>query len=153
MNKKLKIILISIVFILSVFFIFIKTINSPERTIKNYIESIDTHNIDRLNKCVTYDNRLGAEGIDTIKNAIESMKLINVELVNDESIYSSYIQGKSKSFKDELPRDDIKIYKVKYYIKYKDDNKSVKDSGEYTQTYYLIKESYSKKWKINDIGD
>ena len=91
MNKKLKIILISIVFILSVFFIFIKTINSPERTIKNYIESIDTHNIDRLNKCVTYDNRLGAEGIDTIKNAIESMKLINVELVNDESIYSRYI--------------------------------------------------------------
>ncbi len=91
MNKKLKIILISIVFILSVFFIFIKTINLPERTIKNYIESIDTHNIDRLNKCVTYDNRLGAKGIDTIKNAIESMKLINVELVNDESIYSRYI--------------------------------------------------------------
>ncbi|WP_291653327.1 hypothetical protein [Clostridium sp.] len=56
-----------------------------------------------------------------------SMKLVDIELINDESIYNVYMH--SGSFKDDFPRNDFKIYNVKYYIKYKDDNKSVKDSG------------------------
>lgn len=57
------------------------------------------------------------------------MKLVDIELINYESIYNVYMHSGSGSFKDDFPRNDFKIYNVKYYIKYKDDNKSVKDSG------------------------
>lgn len=152
MNKKLRIIIISAVFILSIFFIFIRTLNTPERVIKNYITYMDTENISKLNSCVTYNYRFSDEALETIR-IIESMKLLDIEVVNDESIYNAYMHSGSGSLYDDLPRNDIKIYKVKYDIKYKDDNKSVTGSGEYTKKYILIKESDTGKWKIDDIGE
>lgn len=153
MNKKLKITVISFVFVLifSIIFIFIKSGNSPESIIKDYIAYMDTQNINKLNSCRTYNYRISNEGLETIKN-IESMKLLDIEAVNDESIYNTYMHNGSGALYHDLSRNDIKIYKVKYDIKYKDDNKSVTDSGEYIKKYFLIKENGSGKWKINDIG-
>lgn len=151
MNKKLKIIIISIVFILSILFIFIRSNNAPERVIKNCIKYEDMQNIDKLTSCFTYNYRLSDDGIEIIKN-VESMKLIDIELVNDESIYNIYMHSGRGTLRNDLSRNDIKIYNVKYYIKYKDDNKSVDGSGEYVKMYFLIKESDTGKWKIDDIG-
>ncbi|MDB1924355.1 DUF4829 domain-containing protein [Clostridium tertium] len=81
------------------------------------------------------------------------MELIYMELVNDESIYNVYMHSGKGSLRNDLSRDDIRIYNVKYYIKYKDDNKTVSGSGEYTKKYFLIKESNTGKWKIYNIGE
>lgn len=153
MNKKLKITVIAFVFVIifSILFIFIRIGNSPESVIKDYITYMDTQDINKLNSCRTYNYRLSNEGLETIKN-IESMKLLDIEIINDESVYNTYMYNGNGALYHDLSRNDIKIYKVKYDIKYKDDNKAVTDSGEYIKRYFLIKENSSRKWKIDDIG-
>ncbi|MBY0757194.1 DUF4829 domain-containing protein [Clostridium sardiniense] len=151
MNKKLKITVIAFVFVFSMLFIFIRIGNSPESVIKDYIKYMDTQNINKLNSCRTYNYRISNEGLETIKN-IESMKLLDIEVINDESIYNTYMHNGNGSLYHDLSINDIKIYQVKYDIKYKDDNKAVTDSGEYIKKYFLIKEHGSRKWKIDDIG-
>ncbi|VYU55348.1 DUF4829 domain-containing protein [Clostridium tertium] len=146
MNKKLKIIIISVVFILSIFFIFIKSSNTPEKVIKNYIKYKDMHNIDKLSSTVTY------EMPDYYIDNIETMKLINLELITDEVLYNAYMHDGKGSLRKDLSRDDVRIYTVDYYIKYKDDNKSVEDSGEHNKHYTLIKEKGTNKWIIDSIG-
>lgn len=125
--------------------------NKPEMVIKNCIKYEDRQNINKLTSCFSDNYRLSDESIESIKN-VANMKLIDLKLVNNESIYNAYIHNGRGTLIDNLSRDDVRIYNVKYYIKYKDDTKSVDGSGEYSKMYFLIKESNTQKWKIDDIG-
>lgn len=147
MNKKLSIIIVSIIFILGILFVFMKSINTPEKVIKNHIKYINEHNIDKLSNTVTY------ELSDYMIENIDTMELISLELVNDESAYDTYIRSGGGQIIDNLSINNVKIYKVKYYIKYKDDTKSVTGSGEFIRNYYLIKDKDTGLWKINDLGE
>lgn len=147
MNKKLSIIIVSIIFILGVLFIFMKSTNTPEKVIKNHIKYINQHNIDKLSNTVTY--KLS----DYMIENIDTMELISLELVNDEYTYDTYIRSGGGRIIDNLSINDVKIYKVKYYIKYKDDSKSVTGSGEFIRNYYLIKDNNTGLWRINDLGE
>ncbi|MBS5938603.1 DUF4829 domain-containing protein [Clostridium sartagoforme] len=149
MNKKLKIIIIFFIFIILGGVIFIKSFNTPEKVIKNHIKYKNTHNIKKLSSTIT--DEISDNYIEYVDN-IETIKLINMELQVDSNFYNIYINGGKGRLRKDLSRDDIKIYTVNYYIKYKDDNKSVKGSGKHSTNYILIKEKSSNKWIIDDMG-
>lgn len=151
MSKKFNINILIFIFI--VFFIFssillIKNLNNPEMVIKNHIKYKNAHNIEELSSTIT--NPLSTNYIEYLDN-IESTNLINLKLNTDEKLYNIYINSGKGSLRKNLSRDTVKIYTVNYYIKYKDDTKSIEGTGEHSHNYILIKEN--GKWLIDDIGD
>lgn len=150
-NFKLILILFVAILILAISFISIQNETAPKRVIKDSVKYKNMQNIDKLQGCYSYDYQGAYRSIDSISN-IESMKIINIELVKDESIYYSYMHNGRASLRTDLSRKDIKIYNVKYDIKYKDDSKAVVSSGEYLRKYYLLKEGPAGEWKISDVG-
>ena len=152
MSKKLRSLMIF--FILAILFIlcsalFIKTFNTTERVIENHIKYTDMHNIKKLSRTIT--DEIDNNYLKYIDN-IETMRLISMELHTEDNYYNIYLNGGKGSLRKDLSRDDVKIYTVDYYIKYKDDNKSVEGSGEHSKIYTLIKEEDTNRWIIDEIG-
>ena len=143
-----------IFFILAVFLIlgntlFVITFNTPERVIENHIKYRNNNDISKLSRTIT--DEIDDNYLESIDNT-EAMRLISMKLHTEENYYNIYLNSGKGSIRKDLSRDDVKIYTVDYYIKYKDDNKSVEDSGEHSKIYTLIKEKDTNKWVIDEIG-
>ena len=146
-----------IVFILLILFISVICFNSfkkqtslnqntdPKTAIENAFKFENDHDVNKLKNCYTSHLLDAVCKKDAIDN-IESIKLINLDLVTDEKYYQSYINKK-----ENLTRDDIAIYNVNYYVKFKGLRVEPIDSGEKETYYYVIKEKDSS-WKIDSIG-
>ncbi|RDY22922.1 DUF4829 domain-containing protein [Romboutsia maritimum] len=117
----------------------------PKTTIENSFKFENDHDVNKLKNCYTSNLVDAVCKKDSVDN-IESTKLLNLNLVTDETYYQNYINTK-----DNLKRDDIAIYNVNYYVKFKGLRAEPIDSGEDETYYYVIKEKDST-WKIDSIG-
>lgn len=117
----------------------------PKTTIENSFKFKNDHDVNKLKNCYTSHLVDAVCKKDSIDN-IESTKLLNLNLVTDETYYQDYINTK-----DNLKRDDIAIYNVNYYVKFKGLRAEPIDSGEDEIYFNVIKEKDST-WKIDSIG-
>lgn len=117
---------------------------------------------DSKNVIYQYFNYRNKKDIESIKNLllnkedinimqsdndyIKSIKLINVEEEQNESIKKAYLKN-STSIADK----NTKIYKVKYEVIYDSKSTLSNKSGIYDCWYFLTRFSYQSSWKI-DIG-
>lgn len=119
-----------------------------EEVIKKSFKYRNNRELDKLLEC--YKDRHKNDNF-RFEN-LEVIEINNIELEADESIYWSYLNNVFVS-ESNLDFEELRIYKVKYYIEFKDDTIEPIKSGNNSRHFYLIKEKDSGKWLIQDTGD
>ena len=119
-----------------------------EDVIRNSFKYKNEHNLDKLLECYTDRNKNSNFRLDNL----EYIEIIDLKQVTDESQYRNSII-RIRSGENNLKIKAIKIYYVKFNIKYKDDTIEPINSGETMNEFTLIKLKNSDKWLINDVGD
>ena len=82
---------------------------------------------------------------------LDSIKIIDIEEERDERIKRGYL-GNGRGNINGVTEDNVKVYKVKYEIKFINDEVGPQDSGTYTWWYFLIREDNKSPWLIDDFG-
>lgn len=125
----------------------IDRIQSAETVILNSFKYENDHNLAKLKEC--YTSRYNK--VNFRLDNIASTEVLEIKLLEDQRYYKFYLEyGRGRI--NNVDRKNIKAYKVKYYVEYKDQTIEPRDSGEYEQAYYLIKENNKGNWKIDSIG-
>lgn len=115
--------------------------NNPVKVIEKSFEFKNKHDYDEYKNCYKYPDSIQEDSLDNI----ESIKIINIDKVKDENLYKAFTDGNN------IDKKNVKIYKVKYDIKFKDSSKTPIDNGEDEIDYILVKDE-SSKWKIHSWG-
>lgn len=139
MKRKNIVIIILIIIIFSGLLLVMN--NSSDKVIENSFKYLEANDINNLKKC--YSDRYQNTNFN-IEN-IESVELIEKILITDKSEYDNYISRVNNN-------ENIKIFKVKYELKLKNEEIGPEPSGVYEKIYYLKKESFWEKWKIDEMG-
>lgn len=124
-----------------------KDLISSEQIIKDSFKYKNEHDLDKLRQCysASYINS------DFRLNNIVSTKVLDIKLLKDERNYSFYI-GTGNGRINGVKRKNLIIYRVRYAIEFKDQSIEPIDSGEYDESFYLIRENNLDSWKIDAIG-
>lgn len=116
---------------------------SAEDLVKRSIKLMNDHNKIELIKCYTKDNELNNFRLENLK----SIKLIDISFEEDIRQYESYIS----TLKSSVDINDLKIYNVKYDIKYLDESNEPIKNGINVQQFFVIKQS-NGEWKISGVA-
>lgn len=156
MKGNLKIFIIAIITIISLIGcskVSNKTINteddSPKKVIENYFKYKNEKNKDKL--LTTLTDKYNSPNVFWGFENLDSTKIISVEEEKDEKLKESYLVNGSGRVNG-ATKNNIKIYKVKYDVKYKKDGVGPQDSGTYDWWFFLIREDENSQWLIDDMG-
>ncbi|NFH90244.1 DUF4829 domain-containing protein [Clostridium botulinum] len=133
---------------------FIKSINlsgaikSPEDVIRDSFKYENAHQLKNLLTCYTTRYK----DINFRLDNLESCRLNSLELITDSRIYKSYFTS-GRGMINNIKRENVRKYTVKYNVQYKDQSKEPEDSGEYEKLFTLIRENNLGEWKIDGIGE
>lgn len=84
-------------------------------------------------------------------DSIENVEVISIDEEPDSKFKEGYLNnggGRDTG----LTEDNVKVYKVKFDVKYKEGANTAQDSGTDIQWFYVIKENGSTQWVIDDNG-
>lgn len=118
---------------------------SPEQVLKEHFKLLNEKKVNKLEQTVTKRHEGTLWGTENL----EYIKIISIEEDTTEATKSGYLDYGAGAKKKPT---DLKIFKVKYEVKYKDDQKGPQPSGEYEWNYFLIKENKDSPWLIDDWG-
>ncbi|HAG43098.1 MAG TPA: DUF4829 domain-containing protein, partial [Clostridium sp.] len=82
---------------------------------------------------------------------IEYINIISIDEEMDTKFKEGYLQngrGKEKGISEE----NLKVYRVKYDVTYKEGTITARDSGIYEEWYWVIRENSNSLWVIDDAG-
>ncbi|RDY23211.1 DUF4829 domain-containing protein [Romboutsia maritimum] len=158
MSKKQKICILSLAIIVFVGGLFIKQKkqtdweNNPEKVIENYFKFQNNHDIDKLSDCYLKQPYNGSYKLSKEElNNIENTKVIKIELLKNENTYKGDLDIYNQLNPNNLiEKEDIKIYSVSYYIRFKDDSNTPIKNGE-DQVFFTIVKDKNSDWKIFTI--
>ncbi|MEG1481743.1 DUF4829 domain-containing protein [Clostridium sp.] len=84
----------------------------------------------------------------------ENLKKINLESISEETdkaVIEGYITH-GRGMDNGTTLENLKVYNVKYDVKYKDDSEGPEKSGTYEKWFYVIRENKDAPWLIDDFG-
>lgn len=119
-----------------------------EELIKNLFKYTNEKDIDKISSCFVHSERYSKE--NRLFN-LEYMDIIEIKLETDRLQYENYINSFLLKQKD-LNVEALKIYKVKYNIKFINEDIEPIENGEVTKEYFIVKLNGSDKWLIEAIG-
>lgn len=82
---------------------------------------------------------------------LDYINIINSTIEENETERNCYVKD-GRGAVNGVKSDDLVILRVKYSLKYIDDNISSRPSGMYDYYFYLIRDSEASPWKIDDQG-
>ena len=124
-------------------------IENPQSVVENYFKSMNEKNVDDHLKTLSEDEKRNQDKINFDK--IEYINIISIAEEMDTKFKEGYLQngrGKEKGISEE----NLKVYRVKYDVKYKESTITARDSGTYEEWYWVIRENSNSLWVIDDAG-
>jgi len=124
-------------------------IGNPQSVVENYFNSMNEKNIDEHLKTLSENEKRNQGKINFDK--IEYINIISIDEEMDTKFKEGYLQngrGKEKGIYEE----NLKVYRVKYDVKYKEGTITARDSGIYEEWYWIIRENSNSLWVIDDAG-
>lgn len=123
------------------------TLEDSEKVIRDAFIYENNHNLNKLRD--SYSSKYSNSSF-RLDNLV-SIKILELKLLEKEVNYNDYFNyGRGRI--NNIERKNLIIYKVKYYIEFKDQTIEPMNSGEYERGYYLIRENNVGNWKIDDSG-
>lgn len=122
--------------------------NSNQTVIKNHFKYVKEKNLGKILTTLTERNSNAYWDFDNL----ESIKLINIEEEKNEKFKQSYLlygEGKTNGTTEK----NLKVYKVNYEIKYKNDTLQPQTSGIYDWWYLVIRKDENSPWLIDEVTD
>lgn len=121
----------------------------PQEVVENYFKYMNVKNKEKLLENLTEEYKAanmvwGFENLDYIK-------ILNLEEETDPTQKNGYLtngKGKYNGTKEE----NLKVFRVNYEVKYKDDNVGPQPSGKYIWWFFVIRENSSSPWIISEFG-
>lgn len=123
--------------------------NSPQVVVENYFKYYNEKNKDGVISTLTgwHD----APNVVWDFDNLESIRILNIEEEKNEDILNGYLMDGRGSVNG-ASKENVKIYKVNYEVKYKTDGVGPQASGTYEWWYFLIREDENSPWLIDDMG-
>ncbi len=124
-------------------------IENPQSVVENYFNSMNEKNVDEHLKTLSENEKRNQGKINFDK--IEYINIMSIDEEMDTKFKEGYLQngrGKEKGISEE----NLKVYKVKYDVKYKEGTVTARDSGTYEEWYWIIRENSNSPWVIDDAG-
>lgn len=128
----------------------VSTSNSnPQTVVENHFKYKNEKNKDKLLTTLTevYNTPNMVWGFENL----ESIKLIEINEDTSENIRNGYLFNGRGSVNGVSP-ENLKVYKVKYELKLKQDGIGPQDSGTYDWWYFVIRKDKNSPWLIDDYG-
>ena len=82
---------------------------------------------------------------------LDSMKIIDIQEEKSDVIRNGYLRNGRGSVNN-TTETNLKVYKVKYEVKYKKNGIGPQDSGTYDWWYFVIRRDEDSPWLIDDMG-
>ncbi len=124
-------------------------IENSQSVVENYFNSMNEKNVDEHLKILSENERKNQGKINFDK--IEYINIISIDEEMDTKFKEGYLkngQGEGKGISEE----NLKVYRVKYDVKYKEGTITARDSGTYEEWYWVIRENSNSPWGIDDAG-
>lgn len=121
--------------------------NSSKATVENYFKYYNEKNKEKL--LTTLAAHWASPNIVWGFENLDSMKLLDIK--EDTSRIDDYLEHGNGTINN-TTKENLKVYKVKYDVKYKDDNIGPQPSGTYEWWYYLTRKDKNSPWLIDDMG-
>jgi len=123
--------------------------DSAQAVVENYFKYENEKNKDKL--LTTLTEHFNAPNVVWGFDNLESTKIINIEEEMDEKVKEGYLHNGRGSING-TTENNLKVYKVKYEVKYKNDEVSPQNSGIYDWWYFVIRKDENSPWLIDDMG-
>ncbi|WP_150844679.1 MULTISPECIES: DUF4829 domain-containing protein [unclassified Clostridium] len=123
--------------------------DSAQTVVENYFKYENEKNKDKL--LTTLTEHFNAPNVVWGFDNLESTKIINIEEEMDEKVKEGYLHNGRGSING-TTENNLKVYKVKYKVKYKNDEASPQNSGIYDWWYFVIRKDENSPWLIDDMG-
>lgn len=124
-------------------------INSAQTVVENFFDYKNEKNKDKL--LITLTEHYNSPNVVWGFENLDSIKIINIEEEMDEKFKNAYLNSGRGSINGTL-ENNIKVYKVKYDVKYKEDGIGPEDSGIYEKWFFVIRKDENSQWLIDDMG-
>lgn len=121
----------------------------PQKVVENYFKYKNEKDKDKL--LTTLTELYKAPNVVWGFENLDSIKILNIEEETEERIRRGYISNGRGSING-TTEDNLKVYKVKYEVKYKKDGIGPQDSGIYDWWYFVIRKDKESPWLIDDFG-
>jgi Domain of unknown function (DUF4829) len=116
----------------------------PQKVVENYFTYKNEKDKD---KSLTMTTKAFAESNDDFNiDNINEIKLLDIK---EEEILH---EEEPAWYKDSRDKEDKQVFKVKYEVKYKDDNITPYPSGVYEWHYHVVREDEGEDWLIGGAG-
>ena len=124
-------------------------LDSAQTVVENFFDYKNEKNKDKLLTTLTehYNSPNAVWGFENL----DSIKIINIEEEKDEQFKNTYLNAGGGSINGTL-ENNIKVYKVKYDVKYKEDGIGPEDSGIHIKWFFVIRKNKNSQWLIDDMG-
>ncbi|GAA0084901.1 DUF4829 domain-containing protein [Clostridium sp. CTA-7] len=123
--------------------------DSAKTVVENYFKYKNEKNKDNL--LTTLTERFNAPNVVWGFENLDSTKIISIEEEKNEKIKEGYLNNGMGKING-TTENNLKIYKVRYEVKYKKDGVGPQDSGIYDWWYFLIRKDENSPWLIDDMG-
>lgn len=123
--------------------------NSAQVVVEKYFRYYNEKNKEKLLTMLT--EHWNAPNVVWGFDNLNSMKIINIEEEKSQTIRKMYLNNGRGSING-TAGNNLKVYKVKYEVKYKKNGMGPQDSGTYDWWYFVIRKDESSPWLIDDFG-
>lgn len=123
--------------------------DSAKTVVENYFKYKNEKNKDNL--LTTLTERFNAPNVVWGFENLDSTKIISIEEEKNEKIKEGYLNNGMGKING-TTENNLKIYKVRYEVKYKKDGVGPQDSRIYDWWYFLIRKDENSPWLIDDMG-
>ncbi|MBL4931863.1 DUF4829 domain-containing protein [Clostridium paridis] len=83
---------------------------------------------------------------------LDNIKIVDIKEENSKDVRNGYLQNGRGSVNN-TTENNLKVYKVKYEVKYLKDGVGPQDSGVYDWWFFVIRENENSPWLIDDMGE
>lgn len=122
---------------------------SAQNVVENYFKYENEKNKEKL--LTTLTDHWKDSNVDWGFENLDSIKLLSIEEEKNKSVKEGYLKN-GRGSTNGTTEDNIKVYKVKYEVKYKNDEVGPQESGTYDWWYYVIRKDENSPWLIDDMG-
>lgn len=123
--------------------------DSAQTVVKNSFQYTNEKNKEKL--LTTFTEHWNDPNVDWGFENLDSIKIINIEEDKDKNVREGYLKY-GGGIKNGTTENNLKVYKVKYDVKYKKDGVGPQDSGIYDSWYSVIRKDENSPWLIDDSG-
>jgi hypothetical protein len=123
--------------------------DSAQTVVEKYFKYKNEKNKD--NVLTTLTEHFNAPNVVWGFENLDSIKIINIEKESKDTVIKGYLNNGNGS-ENGTTESNLKVYKVKYEVKYKKDGIGPQDSGTYDWWYFVIRKDENSQWLIDDFG-